>query len=135
MTNLIERHWRALLESEVRERLAKSDGTLTREQAIAAVMDERVDLQKSRAKSEEEVRRGRPRPPLEKQRAHPAVHILRAERERKGWTQEQVAKQMGTTEPAVSRFESSPQPTLDGIRRYAEAIELSPADLVRLGVL
>ena len=50
------------------------------------------------------------------------AHALIAARKRAGLTQEQLAKRMETTQPAIARMESGKHlPSSKTIRRYAEA--------------
>jgi DNA-binding XRE family transcriptional regulator len=66
------------------------------------------------------------------ERARAIVKALTAERERIGLTQAEVARRMGTTQPAVARLErGEADPRLSTIERYAEVIgwqiEANPA--------
>lgn len=57
------------------------------------------------------------------ERARAVVRSLAVARERAGLTQSQVAKRMGTSQPAVARLERcEADPRLSTIERYAEVV-------------
>ena len=61
-----------------------------------------------------------------------AIHgNLKQLRQSRGWTQEEVARQMALTRQAVSSHESGrTQPDLETLKRYAEVYQVSVQDIL-----
>lgn len=58
---------------------------------------------------------------------------IRAARERKDWTQEELAEQTGIARANIARLESGQYvPKIKTIKRVAEALNLDVADLIRM---
>ena len=57
---------------------------------------------------------------------------IRQERERRGWTQRQLAERAGVPQPTISRFEAGVRKLdLDALERIAKAFGVPPLRLLR----